>query len=163
MANHYFDGAAYPVGGCSEIARALVPTVIAAGGDVLVRAAVDQVVVENGVAVGVRLAKSGRVMRAPIVVSACGALNTYCRLLPPEHRPADIVRALSREDNTLGGPLVSCGHVMLFVALDTDGEGLPACNYWVSPSPDIDANVNSHRNDPDNQECVAPLACQYIV
>jgi len=151
VANHYFDGGAYPVGGCAEIARAMVPTVLASGGDVLVRARVDEVVVENGAVVGVRLAKSGRVVKAPVVVSACGAVNTYCRLLPPEHRPPDIVRLLSPGGEP-GGGLVSCGHVMLFVALDSDGEGLPACNYWVSPSADIDANVEAHRRDPENEE-----------
>eukprot|EP00038_Savillea_parva_P015815 m.221908 g.221908 ORF g.221908 m.221908 type:complete len:602 (-) comp32216_c0_seq1:60-1865(-) len=150
VANHYFDGAAYPLGGCAELARALVPTIRSAGGDALVRARVDSIVVEDGAAVGVRLSLAGnptRVVRAPLVISACGARNTYERLLPREHCPRRALAALSDTAS-----VVSTGHVMLFVGLDCDGSDLPACNYWVAPTPNHDANTAAHQHDPSQAD-----------
>lgn len=150
VANHYFDGAAYPLGGCAELARALVPTIRSAGGDALVRARVDSIVVEDGAAVGVRLSLAGnptRVVRAPLVICACGARNTYERLLPREHCPRRALTALSDTAS-----VVSTGHVMLFVGLDCDGSDLPACNYWVAPTPNHDANTAAHQHDPSQAD-----------
>ncbi len=41
------DGGAYPVGGPAEFAQALIPTIEAAGGRVLVRAPVEKIILEN--------------------------------------------------------------------------------------------------------------------
>lgn len=51
---HYMGGAYYPIGGSQEIARALIPTIERSGGRVLVRAAVEQILIDDaGKAVGV--------------------------------------------------------------------------------------------------------------
>lgn len=126
-----------------------MPTITTAGGDVLVRARVEEVVIEDGVAVGVRLDKTGRVIRAPIVISSCGARNTFTALIPPAYRPPEALALLSPRGEDPDGvpPIISTAHVVLFVALNTDGAGLPACNYWVAPTPDHDRNTVAHRAD----------------
>ena len=56
MASHYFEGGYYPIGGAGRIAETIVPVIEAAGGRVLSRAEVAEIVVEEGAAVGVRMA-----------------------------------------------------------------------------------------------------------
>ena len=80
---HYLDGASFPVGGASTIAKGLVPVVESAGGRALAATAVSEIVIEDGAAVGVRTS-AGAEYRAPVIVSAIGAGETIKRLLPPE-------------------------------------------------------------------------------
>lgn len=82
---HYLDGAGYPVGGGSAIAKGLVPAIESAGGSARAATPVSEIVIEAGQAVGVRTT-SGEQFRAPIIVSAIGAAETVTRLLPAELR-----------------------------------------------------------------------------
>jgi hypothetical protein len=81
IATHYFDGASYPVGSARVIAPAASRVIETAGGEVRTGVTVEQILVEGGRAVGVRL-NSGEELRAPIVVSDVGARSTFLRLLP---------------------------------------------------------------------------------
>ncbi|MEO1088675.1 MAG: NAD(P)/FAD-dependent oxidoreductase, partial [Acidobacteriota bacterium] len=83
ITRHYLHGAFYPVGGSAEIARQLLRTVADAGGWTQVLADVEEITVERGRAVGVRL-KGGEEIRARKVISAVGVGSTVRRLLPPE-------------------------------------------------------------------------------
>jgi all-trans-retinol 13,14-reductase len=80
---HYLDGAGFPVGGASAIAKGLVPVIEAAGGRALAATAVSEILIEDGAAVGVRTG-AGDEYRAPVIVSAIGAGETVKRLLPPD-------------------------------------------------------------------------------
>jgi all-trans-retinol 13,14-reductase len=99
------------------------------------------------VAVGVRMAKTARVIRAPLIISACGARTTHTSLIPLAHRLPLALAAFAPPDGVGQPPLVSTAHFVLFVALDTDGAELPSRNYWVTPTSDHDANVRAHRED----------------
>lgn len=81
VAGHFFYGAYYPVGGAGRIAEELLRTVAEAGGWTRVRASVDEILIEDGRAVGVRL-DDGEVLRGRHVVSAAGIMATTKRLLP---------------------------------------------------------------------------------
>lgn len=81
VSRHFFHGAYYPVGGSARIAEELLRTVSEAGGWTRVRAAVEQILIENGRAVGVRL-DGGEELRADNIVSAAGIMATTKRLLP---------------------------------------------------------------------------------
>lgn len=83
VSSHFLYGAWYPVGGASEIARTMLRTVAEAGGWTRICTDVDKILLENGRAVGVRLA-DGEEIRAPRIVSAAGAHTTVTRFLPPE-------------------------------------------------------------------------------
>ncbi len=152
IAEHYFEGASYPVGGAGVIAAAMAQRLEQMGGALATSAEVREIVVERGRAAGVRMA-DGRVFRAPLVVSDAGAANTLLRLLPASATEADALRAQLR-------PLAaSTAHLSLYVGLDrSDAElGLAGTNLWVHPSFDHDANVERIARDLD-----APFACVYI-
>jgi phytoene desaturase len=73
-------GVHYAIGGVAAIARAMARAVEGQGGRFLMGAEVDEVLVAQGRAQGVRLA-DGRVLTAPLVVSNADAGHTYDRLL----------------------------------------------------------------------------------
>ena len=79
------EGGAYPVGGSTELAKGLIPTITAAGGRVLVRASVREIVVEPSTnrATGV-LMEDGAFISCGQVVSSTGYHNTFGKLVPDD-------------------------------------------------------------------------------
>ena len=73
-------GVHYAMGGVQAIANAMVKVIKGQGGTVVQNAEVDEVLIENGAAKGVRLT-DGTVIHAPLVVSNADAGHTYQRLL----------------------------------------------------------------------------------
>ena len=149
VANHYFEGGAYPTGGSAEIARRIIPTITASGGAVLVRCPVAHIATNaRGEAVGVQLSpKHGSALiRARCVIAACGAAATFGPLLAKaaamEGNGVAAAIATPRAalaDSALWGEAAtskqrSTAHVMLFVALNGTQEelALAATNYWFS-------------------------------
>ena len=139
---HYLGGGAYPVGGSSRIAATMLPAIERAGGAVLTSAEVDQIVIERGRAVGVRLS-DGTVVRAPAVVSDAGVTTTFGRLLP-----RDAAAAAGILPRIAGAP-PSVAHVSLYVGLDrTAAElGLQPANQWVYEHDDHDRAVANYTAD----------------
>ena len=143
VAQHYLDGANFPVGGAGSIARAIIPTIEAAGGAVLVGAGVDRILVHRGRAVGVRL-RNGDELRCNEVISATGVHTTFDRLLPEsvarEGGMLDKVRALPR----------SVGHLGLYLGLKGTREqlGLEQANLWVYNDYDFDAALQRFLQQP---------------
>ena len=78
-------GVHFPMGGTGALARGLVGLIEGQGGSIRYHAEVEEILVENGAARGVRLA-SGEVIAADIVVSNADAAYTYRRLLPASAR-----------------------------------------------------------------------------
>lgn len=140
---HYLGGAYFPVGGAGSIARGIAPVIERAGGAILVRADVDRILVEGGRAAGVRMA-DGREIRAPVVVSAVGASNTYGRLLPAETAPPALRASLQRV-----GPSVSYVSLYLGFAHTDEALGLTGTNLWLYPDADHDANAARYYADPE--------------
>ncbi len=151
VTRHYHNGGYYPVGGASQFAATIIPSIQRTGGEVIVRAPVKHILVENGRAVGVAM-EDGREIRAPRVISNAGAHNTYCRLLPNDAQ----VRPLRERLNKLAPSLP---FLNLYVGLDaTDQQlDLPKNNIWVYPGPDHDTNLANFLADPQ-----APLPLVYI-
>jgi hypothetical protein len=78
------EGGAYPAGGSELMAEALVHTICSHGGRVLVRATVEEIVIEDGRATGVRM-PSGQVISASHgVISSAGRVVTFGKLVPEE-------------------------------------------------------------------------------
>jgi phytoene desaturase len=73
-------GVHYAMGGVAAIAGAMARVIVAQGGSLQMNTDIEQIVVQNGRAVGVRLA-DGRQIRADIVVSNADAGHTYDHLL----------------------------------------------------------------------------------
>jgi all-trans-retinol 13,14-reductase len=152
IAEHYFGGASYPVGGASTIAAAIVPQIEANGGSVVTSAEVACILLEDTKATGVRMS-DGREFRSGAVLSDAGAANTFERLLPSNLSALDSLR---RQLRTLPP---STAHVSLYVGLSQSDAalGLQGTNLWVYPSFDHDANVERFARDID-----APLPGVYI-
>ncbi|MCC6874838.1 MAG: NAD(P)/FAD-dependent oxidoreductase [Sandaracinaceae bacterium] len=149
VVKHFLHGGYYPVGGAGQIARHLLQTVERAGGWTAIRADVEQILVENGKAAGVRL-EDGREIRAGRVVSAAGVLATVQRLLPKpysEDRWANDVAALPPAP----------AHVCLYMGLEGDVEaaGGTKGNQWFYETWDMEADAWDVR--PDAEPGRAPV------
>jgi all-trans-retinol 13,14-reductase len=160
VVNHYWGGAFYPRGGASQIARCIVPLITRAGGAVLVRAPVSKILLRGGKAAGVEV--RGNEVFAPLVISACGATNTFKYLLSKEevaaHAP-EVYKSMGLEmtaDQTTAGPAAedgpsvypSCSMVSVFVGLNGSQEelNLPKHNIWSFASWDHEANMRGYHN-----------------
>lgn len=80
LQSHMMRGVSYPVGGASQIALSIIPTITAAGGAVLVRCPVESIVTENGAAIGVQLKRDKKVISCKCIISDAGLLNTVSML-----------------------------------------------------------------------------------
>jgi all-trans-retinol 13,14-reductase len=125
VTKHFMHGGYYPVGGAGEIARTLLSTVANHGGWTRISSDVEQIVLERGKAVGVRLKKSGEVIRAKRIISAAGVMSTLQRLLPRDHVEADWTRGIQR---LRPAP----AHVCLYLGFKGDirKAGATAANKW---------------------------------
>ena len=88
LADHFLNGAYYPIGGASEIAFHIIPVIEQAGGRVLVRAPVTNILFDdaNSYVTGVAVKRGNQsvLIHAPLVISDAGIFNTYNKLLPRE-------------------------------------------------------------------------------
>ena len=152
IAEHYFNGASYPVGGAGSIAASMVPQIEVNGGSVVTGAEVAAILLENNKAAGVRMS-DGREIRSRLVLSDAGASNTFEYLLPTD------LPALDKLRTGLRGIASSTAHLSLYVGLSqTDAAlGLNGTNEWIFPSFDHDANVQRFSRD-INQ----PFPCVFI-
>lgn len=136
LANHYFRGAFYPKGGGQQIADALADVVEAAGGAVCLRRTVEQIVVEGGRAVGVRVRPQrgeSQEVRAKIVISNADLRHTVRDLLPREALPADWLKTADGWEMA-GAIFITC----LGVKMDLAAAGMRRTNYWVFNTLDIE-------------------------
>jgi all-trans-retinol 13,14-reductase len=86
-----------------------------------------------------------RELRAPLVISDAGAVNTFGRLLPKEAVP----RPGISEVVTKASPSVA--HLCLYVGLKHTAEelGLNGTNLWIYPDADHDANFARFIRNPE--------------
>lgn len=142
IALHYMYGAYYPVGGGSRIAETVRPIIQAAGGEVFTYASVEQIVLQGGRAVGVKMA-DGHEIRAPLVISNAGVFNTFNKLLP------------SGTDEQAKLPTVqpSMASACLYIGLKHTAEdlGLPKTNFWIYPSADYEGDIERFMADPSQE------------
>lgn len=132
VASHYLDGGYYPVGGAGGIARAALAIVHAHGGALRLRCRAEEILVENGRAVGVRVTEGTgrgaveRVLRARHIVSNAGADITYRKLLRGRPEAQGACREL---DAIEPGP----AHVNVFLGFKDDPRklGFRGENLWI--------------------------------
>ncbi|XP_030846244.1 all-trans-retinol 13,14-reductase [Strongylocentrotus purpuratus] len=145
LMNHYVYGGFYPRGGASEIAYHIVPVIEKAGGRVLVRAPVSEILIDReGAACGVRVARTtGDVdIHAPLIISDAGLVNTYQKLLPLE-----IVKKHDLMDKFKGTRTALAGF-SVFVGLkgSTKDLNLPARQYWSFINNDLNGITKAYAN-----------------
>lgn len=153
VARHYFSGGSFPVGGSSRIVETIDPVIEAAGGTILVCAQVEEVLIENNKATGVRM-EDGQILTADKIISGAGVITTYKKLLPPKVVQQHELSA------QLGKIKPSVSHACLYIGLNGTPEelGLPKTNYWIYPEDaDHDSCVDRYLKDIDQ-----PFPAVYI-
>lgn len=135
VVKHFLHGGYYPEGGSSQIARHLLQTVADAGGWTRVSTDVEQIMVEKGKAVGVRL-KGGEEIRAKRIVSAAGILSTVQRLLPEEYSQT---RWCQEVETLAPAP----AHVCLYLGFKGDirAAGAGSANKWFYDTWDMEIDT----------------------
>ncbi|XP_065856380.1 prolycopene isomerase, chloroplastic isoform X3 [Euphorbia lathyris] len=86
LCDRHFGGINYPVGGVGGIAKSLANGLLDQGSEILYRANVTNIILENGKAVGVRLS-DGRKLFAKTVISNATRWDTFGKLLKGEKLP----------------------------------------------------------------------------
>ncbi len=128
LANHYMDGAGYPIGGAPRFAQTIVPVIEESGGAVLSQAKVKQIIVKNNKALGVTM-EDGNEIFASTIISDAGVVNTFSSLLPKEVINQHGLEKKLKEISP------SLAHMGLYVGIQESGNNLhlPKCNYWIFP------------------------------
>jgi len=139
---HVIEGCYYPTGGPIEFVRGLIPTIRSVNGDVLVKARVDEILVEDGVATGVRLGNGDEIRSKKGVVSDAGMGCTLLNLLPEEVVDTYLTDLREHVMKSSGG----IGHTFTFVGFNASCEelGLRSSSYYYIPcnaTKDMDASA----------------------
>lgn len=136
---HYLGGGYYPAGGPATFAEGAEQVIVAAGGEVRVSHSVDEILIENGRALGVRWHHVNKpeetgVVKAAIIYSAIGAVNTYRRLLPAEVSAPFADEIAAEEKHAFS-------HVTLYLGLKESPAtlGVKGENWWIYSGYDHDA------------------------
>lgn len=132
VTRHYFDGAFYPLGGGFAIPKAFTRALKRAGGELRLSTSVDQILVSQHRATGVRLA-DGTELTARLIVSNADPEMTFGKMIGREHLTAKLRKVVDRTR-------YSTSAVSLFLAVDMDlrAAGLDSGNYWFYKHADID-------------------------
>ena len=143
VAKHYLAGAAYPVGGASEIARSIIPTIEASGGKVFTYAEVDQLLVNDKRCTGVEMVNGDKLF-ADKVISNVGYMNTVNRLLPPALQQD---YGVQQEQQKLHR---SSASLCLYAGFKGTSQELDlnTTNLWLYPNGDHDNNIKQFLKDP---------------
>ncbi|SET19983.1 phytoene desaturase family protein [Thalassotalea agarivorans] len=139
LVKHYLNGSAYPVGGAAAIAREIIPTITAQGGDVFTDAEVTSLLCKSGKVTGVKLA-NGHQIKANIVVSNTGYLNSYSKLLPNHLKTADFEKKLPKIKRSGASLCLYAGFTGT-----ADMLGLETTNLWIYQSPDHELQVTQYK------------------
>ena len=132
---HYMNGAWFPSGGSGQIARMIEEGIVSAGGQIRLAQEVEEILVEDGTAVGVRVTdRSGPAPvsyeeRAPIIISGIGARETYTRLLPATGPTAALTARVRERIARLGH---GASAVTLYLTLDRYPDGVDGSNVWIN-------------------------------
>lgn len=156
VVQHYFAGGYYPLGGSHKIFESIEGTLAEKGGSYLTSHQVNEIIVENGKAIGVR-AKALREAGEPVkefygdkIISDAGAYNTYQKLLAGQKVAfRDQLETFYKKH-----PVVS--NVTLYLGLKDDPRklGFGGENHWIYPGYDHDANFNGGYNWVEKGEVV---------
>ena len=152
---HYMEGAAYTIGPTQNISIRSSSMVREMGGEVMCDATVEQIIIEKGRAVGVRVRSTSAgpkgsltEIRARNIVCATSVFNLYHKLLPPDHPSVrdffDPTKRTIKESN---------GHIFLFCKIKGDAQelDLPRHNMWYFNGYDVDQAFDKYNADPVNE------------
>ncbi|ABW31027.1 phytoene desaturase family protein [Acaryochloris marina] len=134
IATHYLNGGYYPVGGAGTIAQAVQQVVEDHNGNVLVNREVDEILLDEGQAVGVRVRnlkardQAFEEYYAPVIISNAGAYNTYLKFIPA-HYPIPFRNSLKQFVEKQS----PATNVALYIGFSEDPRqlGFQGENHWI--------------------------------
>lgn len=129
---HFWYGAFYPVGGSQVFAEEMVKTIESAGGKVMLRTPVKELIFEKDTVVGVKL-DNGTQYRADAVISGIGAKATIKNLMPTLAQQSPWAKNIMKLKQS------PC-HVALYLGFQGDikAAGARASNQWFYESYDME-------------------------
>jgi phytoene dehydrogenase-like protein len=132
------------IGGMGRITELMAEAVREAGVEIVTGTPVEEVLVENGKAVGIRLA-DGADVRAKRVIANCGPKLLFGRLVPREHQPPDLALAMDRFKTGSGSLRMNLALSGLpsFAALPGEGDHLKA---GIIMAPSLDYMNRAYRD-----------------
>ncbi len=138
--NHFLEGGYYPIGGSREIYKTLLDTFFKHGGELRIKAKVEEIVLKKNCVQGVSV--EGKFISCTKVISNAGADNTYKKLI-----------STSRIISSLANVKPSTAHLCLYIGLDqTDRElNLPRHNIWYYQNYDFDKICKGINLDSDEE------------
>ncbi len=144
IAKHYLAGGAYPVGGAADIARSIIPTIQKSGGEVFTYADVDEFLIKDNTAYGVRMSDGSEIM-ADTVISNAGFMNTIEKLLPEESQKRHNVKEWTKNLHR------SSAHLGIYAGFKGTSEelGLNSTNLWIYPDGDHEGNLAKYNANPE--------------
>ena len=145
IARHYLLGGYYPKGGAWKIADSIIPVIQKSGGDLLTYASVDEILINKGKAVGVKMA-DGHIINSPKIISSAGVINTFKHLVP---------ETISRKHGyleKLNSISSSKAHLGMYIGLKGSPKELklPKTNFWIFP--EYDANKAFEKFEANSKE-----------
>jgi all-trans-retinol 13,14-reductase len=141
ITDHYLGGGWYPKGGAKALPKAFIKQLRAHGGELRVRTAVDEIIVEGQGAgrraVGVRL-EDGTTISARYIISNADPAVTFGKLI-------DKTQLSRRLRLRLRATTYSISALSLFAAVDMDLEaaGLDSGNVWFNRTPNVQAGYDA--------------------
>lgn len=135
IVGHYMNGAWFPRGGSGQISRMIEEKIRANGGEIRIAQSVEEIYVENGRAVGVRVTDTSGPHpvtyeeHAPIIVSGVGASQTYNRLLTTQGSTGKLTKPLRESIARMGYGGTA---VIVYLTLDHYPEGIDGSNIWIN-------------------------------
>ena len=155
LVQHYLKGGWYPVGGSQAIAKNILPVIEKTGGRVITQQEVTEVILNNGVAVGVKVHKSHnpeaevKFYYAPIIISDAGAFNTYTKMI--QHN-----KVLTYQEQIKAFPK-GYSAITLYLGLKESPEklGFRGENHWIYSN----YNHNIDLAYPANSKVENPTSC----
>jgi phytoene dehydrogenase-like protein len=127
----------YPLGGSAAFARAIERKYLELGGKVRYGFKVDEILVENARAVGLK--GGGKEVRGDIVISAADAHDTVTRLLGGKYISPDLAKAFASYERYPSLILVSLG-------LGKDYSAIPPCQVFALKEPLVLENGGLRRD-----------------
>ncbi len=138
---HYLNGGWYPEGGSGKIAEYILPTIKRNGGEVLLSHRVDEIIINNQKAIGVKVShiqgdkiKGTFEFYGDIVVSNAGIYNTYKNMISKKNLDTEIQNIIAKIEKEIMDILPnSMSNVTLYLGLKDDPEhyNIQTRNYWI--------------------------------
>ena len=152
VVRHYLDGGNYPIGTSRRIAETITDYIEKMDGEIYVNAGVDEILTERGRAIGVRMG-NGEEIKAPMVISSAGILNTFGKLLRSNSK-FDIFK------NKLNMITPTFSYHSLYIGMNQAAKKLKLqnTNLWIYPGYNHDKNVNNYLSNSTSQLPVTYLS-----